>query len=108
MGCPACLLSGGVRRLEGTSGGEVMVGELPRLVKVSHQPGESETLHVKKVDSVLFIAMVINCTVEAEKYKKIVIIVNAAEHFWRLRDFSRMFCHCRSLRLYRDLFWNGL
>jgi hypothetical protein len=39
-------------------------------------------LHVKKVDFALFIAMVINCTAEAEKKsKKIGIIVNVAEHF---------------------------
>ena len=60
-----------VRKLEGTSGGgeEAMV-EPPRPVKVSHQPRDIEMLHVKKVDFVLFIAMVINCTAQAEKTSK--------------------------------------
>ena len=57
--------------------------------EVSHQPRGSEMLHAKKVDFVLFIAMVINCTAEAEnKSKKIGIIVNAAEHFL---GFSRFY-----------------
>jgi hypothetical protein len=64
--------------LEGTgSGEEATVVEPPRPVKVSHQPRDSEMLHVKKVDFVLFIAMVINCTAQAEnKSTKIGIPVN--------------------------------
>ena len=58
-------------------------------MKVSHQPRDSEMLHVKKVDLILFIAMVINYTAQAEKKcEKIGIIVNAAEHFWGLSEFT--------------------
>jgi hypothetical protein len=74
-----------VRKLEGTSGREeAMVVEPPRPVKAFHQPRDSEMLHVKKVDFLLFISMVINYTAQAEKKsKKIGIIVNAAERFFK-------------------------
>ena len=46
-------------------------------------------LHVKKMDFVLCMAMVINCTAQAENnFKKIGIIVNAAERFLGLLDFT--------------------
>ena len=44
-----------------------MVVEPPRPVKASHQPRDSKMLHVKKVNLVLFIAMIINCTAQAKK-----------------------------------------
>lgn len=46
-----------------------MVVEPPRPVKVSQQLRDSEMLHVKKVDFVFFITVVINCTVQVEKKK---------------------------------------
>jgi hypothetical protein len=46
-------------------------------------------LHVKKVDIVLFISMVINCTAQAEKKsEKIGIIVNADYSFWDIHDLT--------------------
>ena len=58
-------------------------------MKVSHQLRDSEMLHVKKVDFVLFISMVVNCTAQLENNsKKIGVIVNAAERFLGLHDFT--------------------
>jgi hypothetical protein len=62
-----------------SGGEEAPVVEPPRPVKVSHQLRDNEMLHVKKVDFVLFIALVINFTAQAEnKFKNIGIILNAA------------------------------
>jgi hypothetical protein len=47
-----------------------MVVEQTRPVKGSHQPRNSEMLHGKKGDFVIFIAMVRNCTAQAEKKSK--------------------------------------
>ena len=50
--------------MEGASRAEdAMVGE-PTPVAVSQQPRDLDILHVKKVDYVTFIAMVLTCTAE--------------------------------------------
>ena len=52
-----------------------MVVEPSRPVKASHQPRNSKMLHVKKVDLVLFIAMIINSTAQVKmKSNKIGVI----------------------------------
>lgn len=56
-----------VRRTSGME--ETMEVEPPQPVKGSHQLRDSEMLHVKKVDFVFFITVVINCTVQVEKKK---------------------------------------
>lgn len=72
-----------VRRVEGLSGPEEFMvvdrASLQAAGVASHQK-DPEMLHVKKVDFVAFIAMVVNCTAKVErKSRKIDIIVYAAE-----------------------------
>jgi hypothetical protein len=46
-------------------------------------------LIVKKVDVMVFIAHVINCTAQRNKMsKKLDIIVSAAQRFWSFQDFT--------------------
>lgn len=77
-----------VRRVEGLSGPEeYMVVGRPSLQV-------TEMLHVKKLDFLVVMAMVVNGTAKMEKRsRRMDVIVDATEHFRGLKDFSAKDLH---------------
>jgi hypothetical protein len=73
-----------VKRIEGSNGPEE-----PMVVNRPSLQGLPDILHVKLVDFVAFITTVVNGTAKVErKSRKITIIVDVAEQFLGLEDFS--------------------
>lgn len=81
-----------VKRVKGAVGNSVedmAVDALQPVASVLSQSGDLDTLIVKKVDFVAFIATVINCTAQvSKKSKKMDIIISAANMFLGLQDFT--------------------
>ena len=72
-----------VQVAEGASGYKMRVDATLNVIQ-QRDPG---ILTVKKVDFIVFIAQVINCTGQTKQSKKLEIIEKAAKIFWDHQDF---------------------
>jgi hypothetical protein len=85
------LLCGGGEESRGGRGNSVedmAVYELQSVASVLSKLGDLDTLIVKKVDFVAFIATVINCTAQVSERSKLLEMISAAETFLGLQDFT--------------------